>query len=259
MAQENPILLQGPKMDWTEDAELNKRLKNWREEVELNLETILANVKEKTTQAKFVILWAGREAHTYLSTQHTNKKNSVKAILDTLEDWTKPKADEIAAYTQLRCINQGQKTLSEFIVKIHRLADLCNFECDEDKNKIIRNSIIAGISSTKAYQQCISKGSSLTLEECIKICHMEDATRRQVQALQPECHTELQNSAQIHKIGNQSYRSRPGTRERGSYREAEDIAQVLKRTHVGTVETHGISDTRQNVKQMDKSATSATD
>ena len=127
MAQENSILLQGPKMGWTEDPELHKWFKDWREEVELNLETILANIKEKTTQAKFVTLWAGREACTYLSTQHTNKKNSIKAILDTLEDWTKPKADEITAYTQLRSINQGQRTLSEFIVEICRLADLCNF------------------------------------------------------------------------------------------------------------------------------------
>ena len=191
-------------MDWTEDVELHKWFKDWREDVDLNLETILDNIKEKTTQAKFVTLWAGKEACTYLSTQDANKKNSVKAILDTLEDWTKPEADEIAAYTQLRSINQGQRTLSEFIFEICRLADLCNFECNEDKNKIIRNSIIVGISSTKAYQQCISKDSSLTLEECIKICHMEDPTRRQVQALQPECHTELQNSAQIQKIGNQS-------------------------------------------------------
>ena len=48
MVQENPILLQGPKMDWTEDAELHKQFKDWREEVELYLETILANIKEKT-------------------------------------------------------------------------------------------------------------------------------------------------------------------------------------------------------------------
>ena len=47
--------------------------------------------------------------------------------------------------------------------------------------------------------------------------------------------------------------------EEAATEEAEDIAQALKRTYAGTVETHGILDTRQNVKQMDKSATSATD
>ena len=73
MAQENPILLQGPKMDWTEDAELLKWFKEWREDVELNLETILANIKEKITQAKFITLWAGKEACSYLSTHNENK------------------------------------------------------------------------------------------------------------------------------------------------------------------------------------------
>ena len=47
--------------------------------------------------------------------------------------------------------------------------------------------------------------------------------------------------------------------EEAATEEAEDIAQALKRTYAGTVETHGILDTRQNVKQMDKSATSTTD
>ena len=94
MVQEFPILVQRPKMDRTEDAELHKWFKKWREEVDLNLGTILASIKEKSTWAKFVTLWAGKEACTYLSTQDGNKKNSVKAILDTLEDQTKPKADE---------------------------------------------------------------------------------------------------------------------------------------------------------------------
>ena len=51
MAQENPIIIQGPNMDWMEDAELHKQFKKWIEEAELNLETILADIKEKTTQS----------------------------------------------------------------------------------------------------------------------------------------------------------------------------------------------------------------
>ena len=93
---------------------------------------------------------------------------------------------EIAAYTQLRALNQGNKTLSMYIQEVRRLVDLYNLDCNADRDKVIRNSIIAGINSTKAYQQCISKGSSLSLEDFIKIYQMEDATCRQVQALCPE-------------------------------------------------------------------------
>ena len=186
MAQDHLSFLQGPKMDWTEDAELHKRYTDWRQEVQLILETILSNVKDTKTKVKYVTLWAGKEARTYLSTVEEHQKNSLESLFKTLDDWTKPKADEIAAFTQLQALNQGNKTLSEFILEVWRLAELCNLTCNGDKEKLIRNCIVAGVTSTKAYQQCISKGSSLTLSECIKICQMEDATHRQVQTLRPE-------------------------------------------------------------------------
>ena len=133
---------------------------------------------------KFITLWAGKEARTYLSTVEEDCKDSLRTILDTFEDWTKPKSDEIAAFTHLRTLNQGNKTLSTYITEVRRVVDLCNFTCVGDcKDRLIRNSIVAGLSSTKAYQQCISKGSGLTLNECIRICQTEDATCRQVQAL----------------------------------------------------------------------------
>ena len=152
--------------------------------MELLLDTVLSHIRNADTKMKFISLWAGKEARTYLSTVDEDRKDSLKAMLDTLEDWTRPKSDEIAAFTHLRALNQGNKTLSAYIQEVRRMVDLCNFACVGDcKDRLIRNSIMAGLSSTKAYQQCISKGSSLTLNECIKICQTEDATCRQVQAL----------------------------------------------------------------------------
>ena len=63
-------------------------------------------------------------------------------MLHTLEDWIKPKADEIATFTQLRALNQGNKTLSIYIQDVRRLVDLCNLDCNDEKDKLIRNSII---------------------------------------------------------------------------------------------------------------------
>ena len=184
MASQN--FIQGPKMDWTEGPELHNCFREWREETELLVNTALAHIKDKTTKLKFMTLWAGKEARMYLSTVSDDKKDSLQILLNALEDWTRPKADEIAAYTQLRALNQGNRTLSTYIQEVRRLVYLCNLDCNIDKDKLIRNSIIAGINSTKAYQQCILKGSSLSREDCIKICQMEDATCRQVQALCPE-------------------------------------------------------------------------
>ena len=184
MPNQNMQYIQGPNMDWTEDAGLHQRFKDWREDVELLMDMVLSHIKNADTKMKFVTLWAGKEARTYLNTLEHDHCDSIKTILDSLEEWTRPKSDEIAAFTHLRTLNQGNKTLSSYIQEVRRVVDLCNFACVGNcKDRLIRNSIVAGLSSTKAHQQCISKGSNLTMNECIRICQTEDATRRQVQAL----------------------------------------------------------------------------
>ena len=215
--------IQGPKMDWTEDAGLHQRFKDWREEVELLMDTVLSHIKNANTRMKFVTLWAGKEARTYLNTLEQDNRDSLETILDSLEEWTKPKSDEIAAFTHLRTLNQGNKTLSSYIQEVRRMVDLCNFMCVGDcKDRLIRNSIVAGLSSTKAYQQYISKGSNLNLNECIKICQTEDATHRQVQALRPES-ADCNDSTPLHHIADYPQscpRTNPRVRggHRGSFR-----------------------------------------
>ena len=86
MASQNIQYIQGPKMDWTEDADLHKWFKDWREGTELLLDTVLSHIRNQETKIKFVSLWTGKEASTYLSTVDQDKKDSLKTMLDTLKD-----------------------------------------------------------------------------------------------------------------------------------------------------------------------------
>ena len=86
MANQHTQYVQGPKMDWTEDAGLHQWFKDWREEAELLLDTVLSHVRNNDTKLKFISLWAGKEARTYLSIVDEDKKDSLKTMLDTLED-----------------------------------------------------------------------------------------------------------------------------------------------------------------------------
>ena len=61
-------------MDWTEDPELHRRFREWREEIELLVDTALAHIKNKTIKLKFMTLWAGKEARTYLTTIPDEKR-----------------------------------------------------------------------------------------------------------------------------------------------------------------------------------------
>ena len=137
-------------MDWTEDADLHKWLKDWRKEVEPLLDTVLSHVRNQETKLKFVSLWAGKEARTNLSMVDQDIKDSLKTMLDTLKDWTRPKSDEVAAFIQLRTLNQGNKTLSTYIQEVRRVVDLCNFNCVQD--------CMDRSQQHQPYQQCISKG-----------------------------------------------------------------------------------------------------
>ena len=97
--------------------------------------------------------------------------------------------------------------LSEFICEARRLAELCNYSNDEDR--LIRDTIVSGIQSLRAYQKCIGS-KDLSLQDCINICQVEDAIRMQVLECRPES-AKLKQSAQtavpVHKLQNGSRQS----------------------------------------------------
>ena len=160
MANCNPVI---PVMDWTEDVELHKRYVNWREEVEWELGSSLSG-KSKTVKSNYMLRWAGKSARDYLKSlpesEFKYEGASVQAILQALEE----KSNEIAAFTKLHSLKQGDMSLSEFIREARRLAELCNYPNNQDR--LIRDMIVPGIQSLRAYQKYIDS-KDLSLQDCI--------------------------------------------------------------------------------------------
>ena len=207
MANCNPVV---PVMDWTEDAELHKRYIEWKEEVELELGSSLSN-RANSVKSNYVLRWAGKPARDYLKSlpesEFKYEGASAEAILQALKEKTKPKSNEIAAFTKLHSLKQGDMPLSEFIWEARRLVELCNYQNNQDR--LIRNTIVSGIQSLRAYQKCIDS-KDLSLQDCINICQVEDAIRMQVL----ECRLESVKSIQstqaavpVHKLQNGSRQS----------------------------------------------------
>ena len=214
MANCSPVI---PVMDWTEDAELLKRYVKWREEVELELGSSLSG-KFNTVKTNYALRWAGKPARDYLkSLQESEFKFEgarAEAILQALEEKTKPKSYEIAAFTKLHSLKQGDMPLSEFIHEARRLAELCNYPNNQDR--LIRDTIVSRIQSLKAYQKCIDS-KDLSLQDCINICQVEDSIRMQVL----ECRLEsvkliqsAQTAVPVHKLQNGSKQSSNSNRHR---------------------------------------------
>ena len=191
MANCNPVI---PVMDWTEDAELHKRYVKWRKEVELELGSSLSG-KSNSVKSNYVLRWAGKPARDYLkSLQELEFKYegaSPESILQALEQKTKPKSNEIAAFTKLHCLKQNDMPLSEFIHEARRLAELCNYP--KDKGRLIRDTIVSGIQSLRAYQKCIN-AKDLSLQDCINICQADNAIRMQVLECRPESVKSIQSA-----------------------------------------------------------------
>ena len=204
MANGNPVV---PVMDWTEDTELHKRYVEWKKEVELELGSSLSN-RANSVNSNYVLRWVGKPARDYLKglpeSEFKYEGASADAILAALEK-TKPKSNEIAAFTQLCSLKQGDMPLSQFIREARRLAELCNYPNNQDR--LIRDTIVSGVYSLRAYQKCIN-AKDLSLQDCINICQAEDAIRMQVQECRPESVNSIQSAQTMIPVHRFQYRSK---------------------------------------------------
>ena len=159
----------------------------------------------------YVLRWAGKPARDYLKSLPESEFKyewaHVDAILATLEKKTKCKSNEIAAFIKLHSLKQGDVPLSEFIREARRLTELCNYPNDQDR--LIRDTIVSGIHSLRAYQKCID-AKDLSLQDCINICQVEDAIRMQVQECRPESVNSIQSAQTmipVHRLQHSSKQS----------------------------------------------------
>ena len=194
MANCNPLI---PFMDWTEDAELYNRYVKWREEVELELGSSLSG-KSNTVKSNYMLRWARKPARDYLKSlpesEFKYEGASAEAILQATEEKTKLKSNEIVAFTKLCSLKQGDMPLSEFIHEARRLAELCYYPNNQDR--LIRDTIVSGIQSLRAYQKCIDS-KDLSLQDCINICQVEDAIRMQLLECRPESVKMIQSAQTV--------------------------------------------------------------
>ena len=146
-------------------------------------------------KSNYVFRWAEKPARDYLKSlpdsEFKYEGANADKILAALEKRTRPKSNKIAAFTKLCSLKQGDMPLSEFIWEARRLAELCNYP--NDKDRLIRDTIVSGIRSLRAYQKCLDT-KDLSLQDCITICQAEDTIHMQVQDCRPESISTIQSA-----------------------------------------------------------------
>ena len=115
-------------------------------------------------KSNYVLRSAGKPARDYLKSlpesEFKYEGAHADAILEALEKKTKPKSNEIVAFTKLLSPKQGDMLLSEFVREARRLMELCHYLNNQDR--LIRDTIVSGIQSLRAYQKCINKKDEST-------------------------------------------------------------------------------------------------
>ena len=192
-------------------------IREWREEVELELGSSLSG-KSNSVKSNYVLRWARKPARDYLKSlpesEFRYEGASAELILQALEQKTKPKSNETAAFIKLHSLKQGDMPLSEFIHEARRLAELCNYP--NAKDRLIRNTIVSGIQNLRAYQKCID-AKDLSLQDCINICQADDAIRMQVLECRPESVKSIQSvqtAVPVHRLQNGSRQSSNSSRNK---------------------------------------------
>ena len=166
-------------MDWMENVGLYSRLQTWQRDIEF---IFGGPLNKETTKAKtnYLMCWLEQRPKNHLFS-HNTEFTDYKEIFRVLKEWCKPKQNEIASFTKLRDLRQGNLSLSEFINTAQLLVHECKYPSDSDR--VLLDVIVSGVNSITVYKWCIDIGMNLTLEMAIEICTSENSTRRQIESL----------------------------------------------------------------------------
>ena len=148
------LVSHGPKMDWTQDSGLYSWFLDWKEECNLILEGPL---KKKSAEEKsnYLRLWAGSIGRKHINSSKPSEANLKKPsfLFEKIEEYCKPKSNTLLAATELKRLEQGDMNLQEFITKTTLLVDSCAYP-PQARDRILRDAIVLGIKSEKAYYKC---------------------------------------------------------------------------------------------------------
>ena len=180
----------GPKLDWTRDHQMYERYKKWKKRVEMLMDSVL---EEESGKAKcnYLKFWLGEEGLPLIQRWEDTGKlkytganasgHKLATYWTLLEEEFRPKSNRILSVIDLWTNSkQGTRSLNEWITSVYNQVELCNYKPDS-KERIIRDVLIVGCTSTQAKDKIICKGEDIDLKQVLEILQVEDTTTRTMQ------------------------------------------------------------------------------
>ena len=178
----------GPVMDWTNDSALDECYRKWKKQVEVLFRGPLNGVTE-AVKCKYVIYWSGDHGMDLVD-KWTNEgkindgnKETVKTYWDRFDEYVHPQTNRLIVVMELKQLFQGIMSLEDFHTKVMRLVTQAGYEGD-DKDQVLRDTIISGIASEKIRAKIVKEGHKVTLNQVMEIATLEVSTQHYLDRMQ---------------------------------------------------------------------------
>ena len=130
-------------------------------------------------QVYYLRYWMGEEGSELISQwtaegkitdddEEATSKKKLRTCWQLFKDYTKPRSNSLIAVVKLKRLFQGSMTLEQFITKATLLADEAGYPARQ-KDRIVHDILIAGISSDVVRGKIIKKGPNVTLAQVFDI------------------------------------------------------------------------------------------
>ena len=126
--------------------------------------------------SKCISQWTAEGKITDDDKEATSKKK-LKTYLWLFKNYTKPRLNSLIAVVELKRLFQGSMTLEQFVTQATLLVDEAGYPARQ-KDRIVCNTLIAGISNNIVHGKIIKKGPDITLAQALEISRLETATQQ---------------------------------------------------------------------------------
>ena len=166
---------------WTDWWQWLEHFRKWKKKVEILFKGPLNNAK---IWSSATTLSTGLVRLVWISGQKGNwrqnrwwKPEQYQQVLWTFWRNIAPKSNALIIVVELKRLFQGSMSLEDFHTKALRLVKEAEYPEGDTSNRILRNTVINGLSSDKIHAKVIKEGKGVTLPRVIEIAQLDVSTQ----------------------------------------------------------------------------------
>ncbi len=154
------------------------RWRVWLEEFEAFADSkglfITDEADDNKAQRRALLLYIAGAAvrETFRTLDNISEAKDDKKVVDALDKQYTVKTNNTYQHHKFRTSTQGDETVAQYVTRLKRAADGCDFQADRDSQ--IRDQVVASCRSNHLRKKLLDKGGNLTLADTLKlVCTFE--------------------------------------------------------------------------------------